>query len=152
MIRVERLAMLAGVLAGLGCGGGDKQDCSMVSAEGLDPGQTLVSLSDAHRRQICDYGACQVGGYGARPSCSGGQPVTVAANQNACLASSPTNPACTATVQDLINCTQVIGVSPCASTLFLDPACAALTDIDCVTFTANLMSTGMTAAALPRGR
>ena len=145
MGRVERLAMLAGVLAVSGCGG-DKQDCSMVSSEGLDPGQTLVSLSDAHRRQICDYGACQVGGYGARPSCSGEEPVTVARSQSACLASSPTNPACTATVQDFIDCTQAIGASPCVSTLFFDPACTALTQTACVTFTANLMSTAMAAA------
>jgi hypothetical protein len=139
--------MLAGVLAVSGCGGSDRLDCSMVSMEDLDPGQTLVSLSEAHRRLLCDYGTCQLGGYGARKFCSGDQPITVARSQGACLASTPTNPACTATVQDLIGCAQVLNASPCSSTLFLDPACAAVTDAACVTVTANLMSTAMAAAA-----
>jgi hypothetical protein len=146
ILRVERLAMLAGVLAASGCGSSDKLDCSMVSMEGLDPGQTIVSLSEAHRRLLCDYGSCQLGGYGARKFCSGGEPITVARSQSACLASTPTNPACTATVQDLLGCAEVLNASPCSSTLFLDYACAAVTDAACLTSAAALMSTAMMSA------
>jgi hypothetical protein len=143
--REARLTMLFGVLAWFGCGG-DALDCSMVSMQGLDPGQTIVSLSDGQRRQFCDVTACQVGGYGARASCSGGAPVTIAANQNTCVAQTPRDPACTATVQDMLDCTQALRASPCVSTLFGDPACAAVTDIACLTVTANALSVGMTAA------
>ena len=143
--REAQLMMLFGVLAGLGCGG-DGPDCSMVNMEGLDPGQTIVSLSDAQRRQFCDLQACQVGGYGARASCSGGAPITIAANQNICVAQTPTDPACLATVRDMLECMQVLRASPCVSTLFGDPACAAVTDIACVTVTANALSAGMAAA------
>jgi hypothetical protein len=144
MLRVERLAMVAGVVAAFGCGS-DKQDCSMVSDEGLDRGQLLVSVSDAQRRQICDFDACSVGGYGARQSCSGGEPVTIARNQGACLASWPANPACTATVEDFFGCMEAVAASPCVSTLFSDPACSAATEIACLTFTSNLTSAAMLA-------
>ena len=57
-----------------------------------------------------------------------------------------TNPACTATLQDMLDCMQALRASPCVSTLFGDPACAAVTDIACVTVTANALSAGMAAA------
>ena len=138
--RVHRLTMLLAVLAASTCGGGDGLDCSMANMSTLDPGQTIVSLSQDQRREFCDDSACMFGGYGARVSCAGGAPITIARSQAMCLASTPTDPLCLATVQDYLDCTQTLRANPCASTLFSDPACAAVTAPNCLTFTSNAPS------------
>ena len=134
MSNMGRLTVVFVLLVGAGCGGDAGPDCSMLMTLSLDPGQTIVSLSQGQRRELCDYSACQVGGYGARLSCSDGPSVTVSASQGACLSTTPTNPDCPATVQEFVSCMDAIRANPCVSTLFGDPACSAATDVACLTF------------------
>ena len=114
----------------------------------VDPSLTIVSLSQSQRRELCDHAACMFGGYGARPSCSTGPAVTISANQSACLATTPTDPACTATVQEFVGCMEAIRANPCTSTFLGDPACAAVTAFECLTITPAALL--MAAASAPR--
>src|SRR5436190_20473361 len=99
MTNTRRLMVAFVLLEAIGCGGDAGPDCAKLMPLSLDPGQTVVSLSQEQRRELCDHSACLFGGYGAHLSCSSGPPVTLAANQSACLATTPTDPACAATVQ-----------------------------------------------------
>lgn len=144
--RVQRLTMFVGVLATSACGGGDGAplDCSMTDLSTLDPNQTVVSLSQEQLVELCDGAACFFGGYGARVSCSGDDiPVTVARSRAKCVAGFPKDPLCAATVQNYIDCMQALRANPCETTIFLEPACHEVTDIYCVTVTANASSVGM---------
>jgi hypothetical protein len=142
--RLTKLLVIVGMLvvATTGCGG-DELDCSMLGTPTFSTSQTIVSLSQAQKGELCDHEACQVGGYGARLSCSSGPAVTVAKSRSACVTATPSNPDCTATVQELFDCMQAVSANPCTSTLFGDPACAAATAIECLTLTANAPSMTM---------
>jgi hypothetical protein len=121
-------------LIAVGCGG----DGDACRPEPFTVPSTLmlVSLSGDQGKEVCDFAACQVGGYGVKLSCPGGAAVTVASSQQQCLAQLPSNPACHATVGDLIRCIQAIRDNPCASTLF-GSECEAVSDPECLTFTPN---------------
>jgi len=143
MSRARRLVVVFVLLAGAGCGGDAGPDCSKQMTLPVEPSLTIVSLSQSQRRELCDYAACMFGGYGARLSCSTGAAVTISGNQSACLATTPTDPACTATVQEFVGCMDAIRAKPCTSTFLGDPACAAVTTFACLTITpaAMLMAT-----------
>jgi hypothetical protein len=130
MRRLHGHALVA--LIAVGCGG----DGAACRPDALTVPSTLqlVSLSGVQRPDVCDYTACEVGGYGVTLSCPGGTAVTVASSQQQCLARWPSNAACHATVADLVDCTAAIRANPCASTLF-GSACEAVSDPQCVTFT-----------------
>jgi hypothetical protein len=124
-------------LIAVGCGGDG--DACRSEALTVPSTLTLVSLPSEQRQQVCDFTACQVGGYGVKLSCSGGVAVTVASSQQQCLAQLPSNPACHATVGDLVGCTEAIRANPCTSTLF-SSACDAVSAPECLTFTPNGLS------------
>jgi hypothetical protein len=132
------LAMLP--LAGvLGCGGGDHLSCATTMLE-VEMTAPLVSLSEAEKSNLCDVSACRFGGYGTRTRCSTGPAVMIAASRQRCLAGTTTNPACTATVGDLLRCEDALKVSPCFLTLLQAPECAPLSDIACLIVTPNASS------------
>jgi hypothetical protein len=136
MVTTKRLTVALVLLTAMGCGGDAGPDCSKVMTLSVDPSQTVVSLSQEQRRELCDHSACLFGGYGARLSCRTESPVTISANQRACISTTPTNPECLATVQDYLGCMEAIRADPCTSTLFSNPACFAVTDFACLTLTA----------------
>ena len=125
------------VLIAVGCGGDG--DACRSEALTVPSTLTLVSLSNEQRKEVCEFTVCQVGGYGVKLSCSGGVAVTVASSQQQCVAQLPSNPACDATVGDLVGCTEAIRANPCASTLF-SSACDAVSDPACLTLTPNGLS------------
>ncbi|HKA88005.1 MAG TPA: hypothetical protein VKE22_10080 [Haliangiales bacterium] len=116
-----------------GCGHGGA-DCRADAGLTVPSTLMLVSLSSEQRNEVCDFTACRLGGYGAKLSCSSGPAVTLAGSQQQCVAQTPTNPACHATVDDLVRCVDAIRANPCTSTLF-GSDCAAVSDPACVTFT-----------------
>ncbi len=123
---------LAWVLMGAaGCGGNSVDCAKAVPPSGSD---MIVGLSSADARALCDYTACQVGGYGAKLTCSSGPALTVASSQSKCVAQLPTNPACHATVDDLLGCTEAIAADACLSTLFSSD-CEAVSSVECLVIT-----------------
>jgi hypothetical protein len=141
MLRRVWPSRLRGVLIALalaGCGGGDDVDCQMVTAMTAPAASTpVVSLSGDQRALVCDLAACQHGGYGKQGSCTSGPPVTFAGSRGQCLSQWPTNPACRATVQDLMSCLAAVSASPCTSTFLGSPDCEAVTQFECLTFRPN---------------
>jgi len=119
------------LLAAAGCG--NSVDCSKVMLT-LSGSERIVGLSAADQRALCDYTACQVGGYGAKLTCSSGPAVTVASSQSKCVAQLPTNPACHATVDDLVTCTEAVAANACLSTLFSSD-CDAVSAPECLVIT-----------------
>lgn len=131
------------VLAFVGFAGcGDSVDCSKVMLT-LSGSEMIVGLSPADQRALCDYTACQVGGYGAKLSCTGGAAVTVAGSRSQCVAQLPTSSACHATVDDLVSCTDAIAADACISTLFSSD-CDAISAPECL-----VIIPGAGAAMLP---
>ncbi len=91
----------------------------------VDHAKKLIELTADEKIQVCDWGVCNVGGYGAMPSCSNGPAVIVAPNRESCLNQFPKNASCTATVQDQVDCVLAVAKNPCQSTLF-GSACSKL--------------------------
>jgi hypothetical protein len=134
-----RTVALMVALAAAGCGGGVDCSSAMLNVSGS---AMIVSLSADGKRSVCDYTACQVGGYGAKLSCASGPALTVAGSQQQCLAQLPTDPSCHATVDDLVACTAAIAANPCVGTLF-SSACDAVSQPECLTFTPNGLATAI---------
>jgi len=130
-MKVTKSLVWIAVLAG-GCGA-DSGACPAADLT-VPTTQTLVSLSVEQRQEVCDATVCSLGGYGVKLSCSSGLAITVAASRQQCVAQEPTNPACRATVEDLLRCTEAIQANPCASTVF-STACEAVSDPACLVFT-----------------
>lgn len=131
-MRLPSKHLAVAALFAVGCGGdGDACRSGVLTVPST---LTLVSLSSDQREEVCDFTACQLGGYGARLSCSSGAPATVAGSRQQCVAQLPDNPACQATVDDLLRCVEAVRANPCASTLF-GSACEAVSDPACLTFT-----------------
>src|SRR5262245_34116284 len=104
------------VLAAAGCGEG-AVDCSKVMLT-VDRSAVLSTLSAQDKGNVCDYGACQLGGYGAKVYCTDGTGiVTLTTGRQQCINNTTSNPTCTATVDDLLRCTEALRQSPCTSTL-----------------------------------
>ena len=126
------------LLALAGCGGADDVDCKAVIAMGPPPATApVVSLPGPQRAQLCDSVACESGGYGVQHTCASGPSVTFAGSRDQCLAQWPTNPACRATVADLMGCLEAVRASPCVSTFLGGSACEAVTEFECLTFRPN---------------
>jgi hypothetical protein len=142
---IRRGDLLLASLLLASCGGdGANLDCKMVTAAGTPPStSTVISLTPAQRAQLCDYVACQNGGYGAQPACANGPSVTFAGSRTECLSNIPANSGCLATVQDLLGCLDAIHASPCVSTFFGSSACEAVTQLECLTLRPNAFSVGM---------
>ena len=119
------------LLAAAGCGG--DLDCSKVMLT-LSGSEMIVGLSAQDQGALCDYTACQVGGYGAKLTCSSGPALTVASSKSKCIAQLPTNPACHATVDDLVMCTDAISANACVATLF-SSECDAVSAPECLVIT-----------------
>jgi hypothetical protein len=142
-----RGALLACLMTA-GCGGGESMcqdhDCKTIAAMTMPADTTpVVSLTNAQRGLLCDQAACRNGGYGVQRSCSNGPSVTFSASCGECLSQWPTNPACHATVHDLMSCLVAIQVSPCVSTFLTSSACDEVTQFDCLTFKPTSVSVGM---------
>jgi hypothetical protein len=60
--------------------------------------------------------------------------VTVAGSQGQCVAQLPSNPACHATVDDLLGCTEAIAANACVATLF-SSECDAVSSGECLVIT-----------------
>ena len=132
-------ALVVSGMSAVGCGDDDEGtqvDCSLVMAP-TNLSAPVTSLSEDEARSLCDVTACKFGGYGAKVSCSGGVPIETAENRKDCLAGTPKNPACTATVGDFLRCVDALRANPCASTFLGSSECAAVTDFSCLTFRAN---------------
>jgi hypothetical protein len=133
------LATLAGALVGA-CGG--EQHACTSAPLAVDQTKRVATLTEAERRELCDWNTCQLGGYGAHLSCQSGPPVRVAPSQGSCLATVTNNQACQATVADLVRCIQAVRANPCQTTLLAGTACDAVTDFACVTFTPSALVVG----------
>src|SRR5215470_4785352 len=136
------LAFALSALAVAGCGD-SKIDCSKVNLS-IPPSQMIVGLSTDQRKELCDFSACQVGGYGATLTCSTGPAVTVAGSQAKCVSQLPTNQACHATVADVMECFAAIDANPCISTA-LGPDCEAVFVPECLVITPLATSFGVVA-------
>jgi len=122
-----------------GCGGGDDLDCVAATAKpALNPTATVISLSADQRAQLCDLLACGNDGYGHQLACQTGEASFMfVGSQGQCLSRYPTNPACRATVKDMMDCHAAVRANPCSSTFFGGPACEEVTAFECLTFRPN---------------
>ena len=123
-----------GAIAAASCGGEDEVVCTG-AALALPVDKKLVELNAGQQSELCDWGVCQLGGYGATPLCTTGVSLTVSPTRGRCLDQSPRNPACAATVADYTRCMAAVRANPCAETFFLGTECAALTTNACLVFT-----------------
>jgi hypothetical protein len=130
-------AIAAVTLAGCGDEGSDVTCTGEPLA--LQAEKRVVVLSEGERAQLCDWSACQFGGYGAQPKCNGGMALTTAPTRGRCIGMTPTNPACQATVAEYARCIEALRASPCVETFLFGAECAAVTSIDCLVFTPNAM-------------
>jgi hypothetical protein len=135
-------AALALAAEAASCGGGGV-DCSKVMLT-VDGSAQVSSLSDAQLADVCDFTACQFGGYNARVFCSTGPAVTVSSGRQQCIDNTSRNPSCTVTVDQLLQCIQAVSQNPCASTLTSNSACSAIFLSSCATIRAG----GLTMAAM----
>jgi hypothetical protein len=126
-------------VAAAGCG----DDCDSVTCTGaalaVQPEKRVVVLSEAERAQLCDWSACQFGGYCAQPKCNGGMALVTAPRRGRCIGMTPTNPGCQATIAEYARCIEALRASPCVETFILGSECAAVTTIECLVFTQSAM-------------
>jgi hypothetical protein len=114
-----------------GCSGGSGSSPGNPNAPppaDIDPMQKVSTLTTPQQAEICDWAAELFGGYGAKPVCSSGDPITVAGSQQQCLAQSAYPGSCTATVSDEIACFRALATNPCAVELFTAKECNALVE------------------------
>ena len=123
MSNSQRIRLGWFVALGIGaCGGDDSASTPscppMLSDPMVDHAKKLIELTAEEKLQLCDWGVCHFGGYGAASSCTNGPAVIVAANRQNCVSQFPKNASCTATVQDQMDCVAATAKNPCQSTLF----------------------------------
>jgi hypothetical protein len=128
---------MVAAIAVTGCG--DESVTCTGEALAVPADKRIVELSGGQRSEVCDWGVCQLGGYGARPICPNGISITVSPDRRHCLASTPSNPACQATVADWTRCMEAVRASPCVETFLLGSECSAVTTDACLVFTPNAL-------------
>jgi hypothetical protein len=133
------LGCVIAAVALAGCGDEGSSVTCTGEALALQAEKRVVVLSEGERAQLCDWSACQFGGYGAQPKCNGGMALMTAPTRGRCIGMTPTNPACQATVAEYARCIDALRASPCVETFLFGSECAAVTSFDCLVFTPNAM-------------
>lgn len=104
--------------------GGPNLPCEKTPSSGLSSSATLAELTSAQRDTLCDWQACQLGGYGDKATCPQGLSTNPPASRAKCRQQWPEG--CSATVAELEACQTVIAADRCSGVLLKAPECAAL--------------------------
>lgn len=131
LFRTMLMALPVAVLSLMGCGSsgssdshGDPDASTQAGVfSGVTGTKTIGSLTDADKKQICDWTASLYGGYGQTITCSAISSITGPESQAACLAVAATiESTCSATVTQAESCTKImatcngkVGTESCAA-------------------------------------
>lgn len=86
--------------------------CTVTPTSGITGTKVMTTLSSSEKGTLCDWEACQLGGYGTSISCDSGIAANPKASQQACLSSFPGS-ACTATVAQVEACSKTVAANRC---------------------------------------
>ena len=103
-----------------GDSGGGRAD---VELPPIDPSVDMMNLTDAQRRQLCDWKNAQLGGYGLTTDCGGGNKAQMDENQEKCLTSGLVT-RCPVTVRQFETC--VLAQAPSHGCVFPFEQCRVL--------------------------
>lgn len=131
---IASLAVAVTAIAAVGC---SSSSSSGGSRSGVAESKTIATLTDADRKQLCDWVAAQSGGYGHKTTktCDGGLMVseTATKDQATCVAGLASAPAtCMATVQQAEDCINAqLAADLCSLTDTVPAACQSLNTPSC---------------------